>query len=130
MNEQQLQEIDSLVEKQRKQPMYYRRAVNWMWDYCVCLGKYVDKEGRKCDLGIHIARRDRPRIYSDATVWSNKPGDYSSGDLVEDKIEYHDEKNRTDETRFYIDSRNERIREIKRRFNELRSKESLLPECK
>lgn len=48
-----------------------------MWTYCTFLGKFTDSKGVNYDLGIYLDD-SRP---CDATVHSNKPGDYSSGDF-------------------------------------------------
>ena len=54
---------------------YYPEALNWMWNYCVPLGKF-EHNGKKYDLGIHYDRESNE--LSGAIVGSNKPGDYWS----------------------------------------------------
>jgi hypothetical protein len=56
---------------------FYPKADNWMWNYCVFLGKFSDN-GENFDLGIYV---DKDGDISDATVYSNTPGDYSSGEI-------------------------------------------------
>ncbi len=55
---------------------------NIIWDYCVFLGKYTDKNGKKWDLGICID--DDGEIF-DASVFSNVPHDYKSGKVIFDE---------------------------------------------
>lgn len=57
---------------------HYPDALEWMWNYCISLGKYTCPQGHNYDLGIWIDSRG---CLSNATVYSNEPGDYSSGDL-------------------------------------------------
>lgn len=57
---------------------HYPSALEWMWNYCVSLGKYTCPRGHNYDLGIWIDQRG---CLSDATVYGNEPGNYSSGDL-------------------------------------------------
>ncbi len=56
-------------------PLYYPSARDWMWHYCVYLGPYTDMYGDHFDLGIFI----NDNSISNATVWGNEPGNYSSG---------------------------------------------------
>jgi hypothetical protein len=69
---------------------FYPEADNWMWNYCTFLGKFTDSQGTNYDLGINISHWiDGTPDISDATVHSNIPGDYSSGNFryinVEDR---------------------------------------------
>lgn len=59
---------------------FYPDADDWMWNYCVFLGKFTDSKGRDYDLGIYPGAK-YGRHYSAAIVYSNEPGDYASGDL-------------------------------------------------
>jgi len=79
-------------------PLYYPSAIDWMWDYCIYLGPYTDLFGDNFDLGIYI---DDNKI-SNATVWGNEPGDYSSGSIYP-----------------RIDFDNEIVQEVIRRAKEL-----------
>ena len=58
--------------------LFYPDARNWMWDYCMYLGPYTDKDGHNYDLGCYFG--DSGEI-SAAIVCSNEPGDYLSGDI-------------------------------------------------
>jgi len=63
---------------------FYPQANEWMWSYCTFLGKFTDKEGINYDLGVYIDTGvfvHSPRNVCDATVHSNTPGDYTSGDF-------------------------------------------------
>jgi hypothetical protein len=59
-------------------PLYYPSAKEWMWTYCIYLGPYTDSRGKNYDLGIHI-NHDSFLEYSNATVYGDEPGNYSSG---------------------------------------------------
>jgi hypothetical protein len=65
---------------------FYPNADNWMWDYCIFLGKFTDSKGKNYDLGVHIENWvDNNALYrnvSDATVYDNKDGSYTSGSLT------------------------------------------------
>jgi hypothetical protein len=52
---------------------FYPDANEWMWNYCIFLGKFTDSDGHNYDLGIHKN--------SAAIVYSNQAGDYLSGGL-------------------------------------------------
>ena len=71
----------ALRAKQDLSDLHYPSAKEWMWDYCLFLGKFTDSKGRNYDLGIHFNGEDRDLdyIYSDATVYEDNPGSYSSG---------------------------------------------------
>lgn len=64
---------------------HYPQADNWMWHYCVFLGKFTDSTGKNYDLGVHIDisvyNGKLSKDVCDATVHSNEPGNYTSGDL-------------------------------------------------
>jgi len=64
--------------------LYYPSARDWMWDYCMYLGPYVDSNGEKYDLGVFVNTgfddTDEPH-YSAAIVYGNEPGEYISGEL-------------------------------------------------
>lgn len=74
-------QFESLRDKQDLSDLHYNSAKEWMWDYCLFLGKFTDSKGRNYDLGIHFNGEDRDLdyIYSDATVYEDNPGSYSSG---------------------------------------------------
>lgn len=59
--------------------LFYPSSKEWMFDYCKCLGKFTDSQGRNYDLGIFID--SLPRIL-DATVHSDNEGDYTSGNVL------------------------------------------------
>ena len=59
-------------------PLYYPSAKEWIWNYCIYLGSFTDSEEHNYDLGIYI---DDDGEISNATVWGNEPGDYSSGGI-------------------------------------------------
>jgi len=50
-----------------------------MWDYCLFLGKFTDSKGRNYDLGVCYNGRGYISLFSDATVFDNQEGSYSSG---------------------------------------------------
>jgi hypothetical protein len=57
--------------------LYYPSAINWMWDYCIHLGKF--KNGKhEYDLGVYCPCAGD---VSFAIVYGNEPGDYISGDI-------------------------------------------------
>lgn len=57
---------------------YYPNAINWMWNYCIPLGKYETEGGIKFDLGVYESPTGE---VSYAIVYSNNPGDYISGEI-------------------------------------------------
>ena len=59
--------------------LFYPDARNWMWDYCMYLGPYTDKDGHNYDLGCYFG--DSGEI-SAAIVCSKEPGVYLSGDIT------------------------------------------------
>jgi hypothetical protein len=59
-------------------PLYYPSAKEWMWNYCIYLGPFTNSRGNNYDLGIYI-NHDSIFEYSNATVYGNEPGQYSSG---------------------------------------------------
>lgn len=74
-------QFKALRAKQDLSDLHYNSAKEWMWDYCLFLGKFTDSKGRNYDLGIHFNGEDRDLDYkySNATVYDNYPGSYSSG---------------------------------------------------
>lgn len=64
---------------------FYPSANEWMWNYCIFLGKFTDKKGRNYDLGIYMTFTfDKELDYkncSGAIVHGNEAGDYASGDM-------------------------------------------------
>jgi hypothetical protein len=48
-----------------------------VWSYSTFLGKFTDSEGNNFDLGIYLDKSGT----CDATVHSNDPSDYSSGEI-------------------------------------------------
>ena len=71
----------ALRAKQDLSDLHYNSAKEWMWDYCLFLGKFTDSKGRNYDIGIHFNGEncDLDYKYSDATVYEDNPGSYSSG---------------------------------------------------
>ena len=59
---------------------FFPDANEWMWSYCTFLGKYIDKDGKKWDLGIYY--RDNEILC--ASVYGNKDGQYTSGRITTD----------------------------------------------
>ena len=57
---------------------HFPEAAEWMWNYCVFLGKFTDSKGVNYDLGIFTG--EKPYI-SAAIVYGNEPGKYLSGRL-------------------------------------------------
>ena len=59
---------------------FYPEADEWMWNYCIFLGKFTDSSGSNWDLGILL---DGDSIiindWSAAIVYDNNPGAYISG---------------------------------------------------
>jgi len=55
---------------------YYPLAKEWMWDYCTPLGKFIDCQGVKWDLGILIKSEGD---WSAACVYGDTDGHYNSG---------------------------------------------------
>lgn len=68
--------------KIKSEDLYYPNAINWMWNYCIPLGKFTDSKGNNYDLGIFIPET-APKIVSAAIVCGNNEGDYYSGNLKE-----------------------------------------------
>jgi hypothetical protein len=67
----------------------YPEAINWMWDYCIHLGKYTASDGKKYDLGVYEHRGEDVGV-SYAIVFDNEPGSYISGTMsgpIEDMAE-------------------------------------------
>jgi len=60
---------------------FYPSATEWMWNYCIFLGKFTDKKGRNFDLGIHMTFSEDYKDCSGAIVDGNEAGDYASGDM-------------------------------------------------
>jgi hypothetical protein len=58
--------------------LYYPSAIEWMWDYCISLGKFTNSDGNNYDLGICKTSNG---TFSNATVYGNNPGDYISGQV-------------------------------------------------
>ena len=59
--------------------MYYPRAKDWMWGYCVYLGEF-ECNGERYDLGM-LQHVDDPGC-SWAIVYGNEDGSYLSGDAT------------------------------------------------
>lgn len=49
-----------------------------MWNYCTYLGEYTNRNGRRYDLGVHIAKDGTQSL---AAVYGSFPGEYISGHL-------------------------------------------------
>lgn len=75
------QQFESLRAKQDLSDLHYPSAIEWMWDYCLFLGKFTDGEGNNYDLGVHYAGFKDFAKFSLAIVCGNEPGNYSSGHM-------------------------------------------------
>lgn len=77
-----LEQIKETLTKETKKlnpdDFYYPNAINWMWNYCIPLGKYISEGGIKYDLGVCESPTGE---VSYAIVYSNNPGDYISGEI-------------------------------------------------
>jgi len=74
--------FESLREKQDLSDLNYPSAIEWMWDYCLFLGKFTDSNGKNYDLGVHYNGEEYGEYaFSDATVWGDEPGQYLSGHM-------------------------------------------------
>lgn len=57
---------------------YYPNAINWMWNYCIPLGKFRRSDGVKFDIGVY----KRPdRIVSYAIVYGNHEGSHDTNEI-------------------------------------------------
>jgi len=71
--------FEALRAKQDLSDLFYPQAIDWMWDYCLFLGKFTDSKGVNYDLGVHFNGESlTTHQFSLAIVYSNEPGDYSS----------------------------------------------------
>ena len=88
----------ALRAKQDLSDLHYNSAKEWMWDYCLFLGKFTDSKGRNYDLGVHYNREKfLSHTFSNATVYDNYPGSYSSGVMnLNDIPDYLDNKPNTE----------------------------------
>ena len=57
---------------------FYPGAKDWMWNYCIPMGKFTDSYGNNYDLGFYISDYN---TISAAIVYGDTPGHYISGDL-------------------------------------------------
>jgi hypothetical protein len=74
------EQFEELRSKQDLTNLHYPSAKEWMWDYCLYLGSFTDSKGRNYDLGVHRNGHDSFRSeFSNATVFDDTPGSYSSG---------------------------------------------------
>lgn len=55
--------------------LYYPEALEWMWNYCIFLGKF-EHEGKKYDLGVY---QEPAGPISAAIVYGSEDGQYMSG---------------------------------------------------
>lgn len=80
--------------------LFYPSATEWMWDYCIYLGSFIDSRGTKFDLGIYIDERDESadRILA-AIVYGDEPGNYYSGELNRFGLDGHPMDEKYEETR-------------------------------
>jgi len=85
-------QFEELRSKQDLSDLHYPSAKEWMWDYCLFLGKFTDSKGRNYDLGVHYnEEKFLSHRFSNATVYDNYPGSYSSGNMnLEDVPAYVD----------------------------------------
>ena len=56
---------------------YFPDAKEWMWNYCIPLGKF-EVNASKFDLGVYINPSGE---VSHAIVYGNEPGEYLSGEI-------------------------------------------------
>lgn len=81
------QEFELLRSQQDLADLHYPLAKEWMWDYCLFLGKFTDSKGKNYDLGVHYNGKDYPGcLFSEATVYNNYEGAYKSGHMDFDSI--------------------------------------------
>lgn len=71
--------FQSLRSMQDLSDLHYPAAKDWMWNYCLFLGKFSDSKGTNYDLGVLVS--DWQGILA-ANVYSNEPVSYKSGELV------------------------------------------------
>tara|TARA_R100001463_G_C3438461_1_gene212290 strand:+ start:358 stop:669 length:312 start_codon:yes stop_codon:yes gene_type:complete len=57
---------------------FYHGKNHHMWSYCIPLGQYISKDGRKYDLGVFIKNKER---VSFAIVYGKKGDEYISGEI-------------------------------------------------
>lgn len=87
------EQFEALRAKQDLTDLFYPQAKDWMWDYCLNLGKFTDSKGVNYDLGVHFNGREDIGNFSLAVVYSDKPGDYISGYMKFDKLTHDDDGN-------------------------------------
>ncbi len=97
-------EFEKLRQNQDLSDLHYPDAKDWMWDYCLFLGKFTDSESKNYDLGVHFngEQFDKDYFFSDATVFSNEPWCYYSGFLNLDQIVTNNGEKKT-KLEFYIE---------------------------
>jgi hypothetical protein len=61
----------------KKSYFYFPQAKEWMWNYCIPLGKFTHK-GKRYDLGVHVSE---DKEISGAIVYGDNPGEYYSPDI-------------------------------------------------
>lgn len=80
------EEFEELRSKQDLSDLHYPDAKEWMWNYCLFLGKFTDSKGRNYDLGVHYNGDKFDSEFSNATVLDNQAGSYSSNFMNLDMI--------------------------------------------
>jgi hypothetical protein len=87
------EQFEALRAKQDLTDLFYPDAKDWMWDYCLFLGKFTDSKGKNYDLGVHFNNYTDLEKYnfSLAIVYSNEPGDYSSGYMNYNRFTHDDD---------------------------------------
>ncbi len=76
------EQFEQLRTEQDLSDLFYPDAKDWMWNYCLFLGKFTDSKNRNYDLGVHFNSEElTTHQFSLAIVHSNEPGDYSSGNM-------------------------------------------------
>lgn len=81
------QKFKSLRDKQDLSDLHYPSAKEWMWDYCLFLGKFTDSKGQNWDLGVHFDPNRRSNCdFFAAIVHDNESGSYYSGELNAEEI--------------------------------------------
>ena len=84
------EKFEKLREKQDLSNLFYPEAKDWMWNYCLFLGKFTDSKGINYDLGVHFNGNPYANYFSLAIVFSNNPGDYLSGDMDLEGLKNHE----------------------------------------
>lgn len=84
-------QFKELILNQDLSTLNYPSSKDWMFNYCLYLGSFTDSNGKKYDLGVHLNNVNMSEFskFSDATVYDDNPGSYSSGFLDMDNLVYY-----------------------------------------